>query len=108
MPAGRCTWIRARRTRPDRGGRLKRQCTGAQQFELRFGFLEPIEGFFGVAEAAVMDLAAIVLELGGVEDVEHFVEHDVLDGEAWGIRAVEEAAEDDGLVGWVPVAEVGS
>lgn len=55
-----------------------------------------------------MDLAATVLEFDGVEDVEHLVKHDVLDGEGRGIGAVEEAAEDDGLMGGVPVAEVGS
>lgn len=55
-----------------------------------------------------MNLTAAVFKLGGVENVEHFVKHDVLHGEAGGIGAVEKAAEDDGLVGRVPVAEVGS
>jgi hypothetical protein len=56
----------------------------------------------------MVDFPAAVFELDGVEYVKHFMEHDVLDDERRGIGTVEEAAEDDGLVGGVPVAEVGS
>jgi hypothetical protein len=37
--------------------------------------------------------------------VEHLVVEKVLDGAAWGVGAVENAADDDGVVGGVVVAE---
>ena len=81
---------------------------GAAEFvENALGFFELGEEFFGVAEDFWMDAAAGAIGFDGVTDVEHFVEHDVLDGEAGGVGFVEEAGDDDGVVGGVEVAEVG-
>ncbi len=52
-----------------------------------------------------MDAAASGLDADGVFEVEHLVVEEVLDGAAWGIGAIEDAADDDGVMGGVVVAE---
>ena len=52
-----------------------------------------------------MDAAAAGFDADGVLEVEHLVVEEVLDCAAWGVVAVEDAADDDGIVGGVVVAE---
>ena len=52
-----------------------------------------------------MDAAAAGFDADGMLEVEHLVVEQVLDGAARGVRAVEDAADDDGVVGGVVMAE---
>ncbi len=52
-----------------------------------------------------MDAAAAGFDADGVLEVEHLVVEEVLDGAAGGVWAVEDAGDDDGVVGGVVVAE---
>jgi len=52
-----------------------------------------------------VDAAASGFDAHGMLEVEHLVVEKVLDGAARGVRAVEDAADDDGVVGGVVVAE---
>ncbi len=51
-----------------------------------------------------MDAAAAGFDADGVFEVEHLVIEEILDGAARGIGAVEDAADDDGVVRGVVVA----
>ena len=55
-------------------------------------------------ELAGVDAAATCFDANGVLEVEHLVVEEVLDGAARGVRAVKDAADDDGVVGGVVVA----
>ena len=52
-----------------------------------------------------MDAAASGFDADGMLEVEHLVVEEVLDGAAWGVGAVEDAGDDDGVVGRVVVAQ---
>jgi hypothetical protein len=52
-----------------------------------------------------VNAAATGFDADGVLEVEHLVVEEVLDGAAGGVGAVEDAADDDGVVGGVVVAE---
>ena len=52
-----------------------------------------------------MDAAAAGFDADRVLEVEHLVVEEVLDGAAGGVGTVEDAADDDGVVGSVVVAE---
>ena len=62
------------------------------------------EAFFGL-ELAGVDAAAASFDADGVLEVEHLVVEEVFDGAAGGVGAVKDAADDDGVVGGVVVAE---
>jgi hypothetical protein len=73
--------------------------------EVGFGGFEfGEEALFGL-ELAGVDAAAAGFDADGVLEVEHLVVEEVLDGAARGVGAVEDAADDDGVVGGVVVAE---
>jgi hypothetical protein len=75
-----------------------------QVFEVGFGFVElGEEAFFGL-ELAGVDTAAAGFDADGVFEVEHLVVEEVLDRTTWRVRAVEDAADDDGVVRSVVVA----
>ena len=52
-----------------------------------------------------MDAAAAGFDADRVLEVEHLVVEEILDGAAGGVGAVEDSADDDGVVGCVVVAE---
>ena len=62
------------------------------------------EAFFGL-ELSGVDAAATGFDADGVLEVEHLVVEEVFDGAAGGVGAVEDAADHDGVVGSVVVAE---
>ena len=62
------------------------------------------ETLFGL-ELAGVDAAATGFDADGMLEVEHLVVEEVLDGAARGVGAVEDAGDDDGVVGGVVVAE---
>ena len=62
------------------------------------------EALFGL-ELAGVDAAAARLDADGMLEVKHLVVEEVFDGAARGVGAVEDAADDDGVVGGVVVAE---
>jgi hypothetical protein len=74
---------------------------GSEELEVGLSLIEfGEEAFFGL-ELAGVDAATA----GGVLEVEHLVVEKVLDGAAGGVGAVEDAADDDGVVGGVVVAK---
>jgi hypothetical protein len=74
-------------------------------FEVGFGFVElGEETLFGL-ELARVDAAAAGFDADGVLEVEHLVVEEVLNGAARGVGTVEDAADDDGVVSCVVVAE---
>jgi hypothetical protein len=77
----------------------------SEALEVGFGGVEfGEEALFGL-ELAGVDAAAAGFDADGVLEVEHLVVEEVLDGAAGGVGAVEDAADDDGVVGGVVVAE---
>ena len=73
-------------------------------FEVGFGFVElGEEAFFGL-ELAGVDAAAAGFDADGMFEVEHLVVEQVLDCITRRVGAVEDAADDDGVVGGVVVA----
>jgi len=62
------------------------------------------EALLGLKLAGV-DTAAAGFDADGVLEVEHLVIEEVLDGAAWGVGAIEDAGDDDGVVGGVVVTE---
>ena len=62
------------------------------------------EALFGL-ELAGVDAAAAGFDADGMLEVEHLVVEEILDGAARGVGAVEDAGDDDGVVGGVVVAE---
>jgi hypothetical protein len=82
---------------------------------LRGKTLEALEvGFCGVEageealfslELAGVNAAAPGFDADGMLEVKHLVVEKVFDGTAWGVGAVEDARDDDGVVGGVVVAE---
>ncbi len=62
------------------------------------------EALFGLKLAGV-DAAAAGFDPDGVLEVEHLVIEEVLDGAARGVGTIEDAADDDGVVSGVVVAE---
>ncbi len=76
-----------------------------QLLEVGFGGIEfGEEALFGL-ELAGVDAAAAGFDADGMLEVEHLVVEEVFDGAARGVGAVEDAADDDGVVGGVVVAE---
>ena len=76
-----------------------------EAFEVGFGLVElREETLFGLKLARV-DAAAAGFDADGVLEVEHLVVEEVLDGTARGVGTVEDAADDDGVVSCVVVAE---
>jgi hypothetical protein len=73
-------------------------------FKVGFGFVElREEAFFGL-ELAGVDAAAAGFYADGVFEVEHLVVEQVLDCTTRRVRAIEDAADDDGVVGGIVVA----
>ena len=68
------------------------------------GFEFGKEAFFGL-ELAGVDAAAASFDADGVLEVEHLVVEEIFDGAAGSVGAVEDAADDDGVVRGVVVAE---
>jgi hypothetical protein len=68
------------------------------------GFELGEEAFFGL-ELAGVDAAATGFDADGVLEVKHLLVEQILDGAAGGVGAVEDAADDDGVVGGVVVAQ---
>ena len=62
------------------------------------------EPFFGL-EFAGVDAAASIFCFYGMPEVEHLVVHEVFDGVARGLAAVEDAADHDGVVRGIIMAE---
>jgi hypothetical protein len=62
------------------------------------------ETLFGLKLARV-NTAAAGFNADGMFEVEHLVVEEVLDCAAWGVGAIEDAGDDDGVVGGVVVAE---
>jgi hypothetical protein len=76
-----------------------------ETLEVGFGGFElGEETFFGLELAGVYT-AATGFDADGVLEVQHLVVEEILNGAAGGIGAVEDAADDDGVVGGVVVAE---
>ena len=76
-----------------------------EALEVGLGFVElGEEALFGL-ELAGVDAAAAGFDADWVLEVEHLVVEEVLDGAARGVGTVEDAADDDGVVGGVVVAE---
>ena len=75
-----------------------------EALEVRFGGFEfREEALFGL-ELAGVDAAAASFDADGVLEVEHLVIQEILDGAAGSVGAIEDAADDDGVVGGVVVA----
>jgi hypothetical protein len=73
--------------------------------EIGFGFVElGEETLFGLKFAGV-DAATSSFDADGVLEVKHLVVEKVLDGATGGIGAIEDAADDDGVVGRIVVAQ---
>jgi hypothetical protein len=80
-------------------------CVMLEALEVGFGGFElGEETFFGL-ELAGVNAAATGFDADGVLEVEHLVVEKVLDGATGGVWAVEDAADDDGVVGGVIVAK---
>ena len=76
-----------------------------ETLEVGFGGFElGEETFFGLELAGVY-AAATGFDADGVLEVEHLVVEEILDGAAGGVGAIEDSADDDGVVGGVVVAE---
>ena len=76
-----------------------------EALEVGFGGFEfGEEALFGL-ELAGVDAAAAGFDADGMLEVEHLVVEQVLDGAARSVGAVEDAADDDGVVRGVVVAE---
>ncbi|MBB5338764.1 hypothetical protein [Tunturiibacter gelidoferens] len=76
-----------------------------EAFEVGFGGFElGEEALFGL-ELAGVDAAAAGFDADGMLEVEHLVVEEVLDGAARGVGAVEDATDDDGVMGGVVVAQ---
>jgi hypothetical protein len=81
------------------------QGKGLETLEVGFGGFElGEEALFGL-ELAGVDAAAAGFDADGMFEVEHLVVEEVLDGAARGVGTVKDAADDDGVVGGVVVAE---
>ena len=76
-----------------------------QAFEVGFGGFELGEEALVGLEGAGVDAASACLDADGMFEVEHLVVEEVFDGAARGVGAVEDAADDDGVVGGVVVAQ---
>jgi hypothetical protein len=75
-----------------------------EAFEVSFGGFEfGKETLFGL-ELAGVDAAASGFDADRVLEVKHFVVEEVLDGAAGRVGTVEDAADDDGVVGGIVVA----
>jgi hypothetical protein len=78
---------------------------GLEALQVGLGGLEfGEEALFGLKFSGV-DAAAASFDADRVLEVEHLVVEEILDGAAWSVGAVEDAADDDGVVGGVVVAE---
>ena len=74
-------------------------------FEVSLGFIElRKETLFGL-ELAGVDTATASLHADGMLQVKHLMVEQILDGTTRGIGTVEDATDDDGVVGGVVVAE---
>ena len=97
--------LRTIRTPVNRESVARELCGWLKVFEVGFGFVELREETLFGLELAGVDAAAPGFDADGVFEVEHLVVEEVLDGAARSIRAVEDAADDDGVVGGVVVAQ---
>jgi len=78
--------------------------SSSETFEVGFGGVEfGEEALFGL-ELAGVHAAASGFDADGMLEVEHLVVEEVLDGAARGVGAIEDAGDDDGVVGGVVVA----
>ena len=84
--------------------RIRRE-QALQTFDEGKGFRELREARFVGLEFGRVDAAAQAARLDGVLEVEHLVVEQVLDGVARAGGPVEDAADDDGIVGGVVMAE---
>jgi hypothetical protein len=73
--------------------------------EVRFGGFEFWEKALLRLKFAGVDAAAAGFDADGVLEVKHLVVEEVFDGAARGVGTVEDATDDDGVVGCVVVAE---
>lgn len=76
-----------------------------ESLEVGFGGVEAGEETFFGLELARVDAAAAGFDADGVFEVKHLVVEEILDGAARRVGAVEDAGDDDGVVGGVVVAE---
>jgi hypothetical protein len=77
----------------------------SEAFEVGFGGIEfGEEALFGL-ELARVDAAASGFDADGMLEVKHLVVQEILDGAARSVGPVEDARDDDGVVGSVVVAE---
>ena len=76
-----------------------------EEFEIGFRFVELGEEAFFSLKLAGVDATPTGFDPDGVLQVEHLVVEEVFDGAARGVGAVEDAGDDDGVVGGVVVAE---
>ncbi len=100
-------WISSREAlRPrDRTYCINRLAAQLEAFEVGLGGFEiGKETLFGL-ELAGVDAAAAGFDADGMLEVEHLVVEQILDGATRGVGAIEDAADDDGVVGGVVVAE---
>src|ERR1700678_3985333 len=82
--------------------RLKRKAL--QELEEGFADVEYAEETLFGLELAGVDAAPACFDADGVLEVKHLVVEEILDGAARGVRTIEDAADDDGVVGGVVVA----
>jgi hypothetical protein len=76
-----------------------------ETLEVGFGFVEVREeALFGL-ELAGVNAAAASFDADGMLEVEHLVVEEVFDSAARCVEAIEDAGDDDGVVGGVVVAE---
>ena len=81
------------------------QRKGLEALEVSFGSFElGEEALFGL-ELAGVNATAAGFDADGMLEVEHLVVEEILDGAAGGVGTIEDAADDDGVVSGVVVAE---
>src|SRR5712692_360343 len=74
-------------------------------FQQSFGFFEAWESLLGLAKFTRMDPPPHAMVVHAVAQVQHFMEHHVFERQRRRRRMVENPADDDGVVGWVEVAQ---
>jgi hypothetical protein len=78
---------------------------GSEALEVGLGGFELREETLFGLELGGVDAAAAGFDADGMLEVEHLVVQEVFDGAARGVGAVEDAGDDDGVVGGIVVAE---
>ena len=77
----------------------------SQAFEVGFGGFEFGEEAFFRLELAGVDATSAGFDADGMLKVEHLVVEEIFDCAARGVGAIEDARDDDGVVGGIVVAE---